>query len=76
MNRRVDLVVNGESIAAQQRPSGDQSGARHDGRACFLQPTAAGAAGEQQRCEQLRSTLKRAMIERGGCIRLLPFFCT
>jgi outer membrane protein OmpA-like peptidoglycan-associated protein len=27
MNRRVDLVVNGESIAAQQRPSTDQNGA-------------------------------------------------
>jgi len=26
MNRRVDLVVNGESIAAQQRPATGQSG--------------------------------------------------
>ena len=48
MNRRVDLVVNGESIAAQNRPAGAERITRLNGRADHLRSAAAGAAGDNE----------------------------
>ncbi len=49
MNRRVDLVVNGESIAAQKRATGAEWCSGIDGRAEQFRSAAAGAAGERHR---------------------------